>query len=34
MKTFVVIVFNSNKTFLAFLNLLGNSMYELPDYGL
>ena len=33
-KTFVVIFVNINKSFIGFLNLLGNSMYMLLDNGL
>ena len=33
-KTFMVIVFNINKTFIGFFNLLGNAIYKLPNNGL
>ena len=33
-KAFTAIVFGINRNFFRILNLLGNSMYELPNNGL
>ena len=33
-KEFIATAFDINQTFIEFLNLRGNSMYELPDNGL